>query len=159
MFAFFMVDWFKKDEKVPSVPDNVWENPWYPLSGPPTTPEEELLLQNAINLEQEQVQKALGLKFRESNSIKSELENASRSNCADLELKWVECLKSFSLDRFLTMCDSCNQDLKECMGIQKRNLIRLKFERAFHENSPDLEKIIEKADEMYLHEQQAKEKR
>jgi hypothetical protein len=134
----------------------VWENPWYPLNGPPKSKEEEEILKKAIQEEQDEIRKAMNLKFKDSAELKARMEKDARSNCADLELKWMNCLNTFTLERFLTMCDSLHGEFKQCMTIQKMNMSRLGYERAFFVDPKQLEEIIDKADELYVNQMKTK---
>ncbi|KAJ3358501.1 hypothetical protein HDU91_005208 [Kappamyces sp. JEL0680] len=72
---------------------------WFPLSGPPRTKEEADRLHEAIEQEKQAAQRELAQSSSRSTEIKQTVEDAAKSNCADLELEWRQCLKSWSSDR------------------------------------------------------------
>ncbi|KAJ3303059.1 hypothetical protein HDV03_004220 [Kappamyces sp. JEL0829] len=91
---------------------------WFPLSGPPRTKEEADRLHEAIEQEKQAAQRELAQSSSRSTEIKQTVEDAAKSNCADLELEWRQCLKSWSSDRFLTMCRTKKEAIDECMAMQ-----------------------------------------
>ncbi|KAJ3272444.1 hypothetical protein HDV01_005513 [Terramyces sp. JEL0728] len=94
----------------------VFENPWYPLSGPPQTEEENKMLTEYIQNEKKQLNLALMQKQSFNQSQSKLLKEVAQSNCADIEYEYSICLTTFNLKRFTTMCSSENDRLKECIG-------------------------------------------
>jgi hypothetical protein len=133
------------------------DNPWFPLKGPPRNEEESAILKEAIEKEQALMRDSLNLKAKQEYEIQKAMQIAARSNCADLEWEWRKCMKSFTQERFMTMCSTAHESLQECIAIQQRNMERLKF-RADFGNKERLEYISDQADRMYLQEIEAKKR-
>jgi hypothetical protein len=134
------------------VSPEMYDNPWYPLSGPPRNPEEQELLEQTIKEEQQKIHSELTQKSRITKKARHEMTQYAGKNCADLELEWKMCLSTFTFDRFLTMCNSRHEKLQECIAIQTRNLERLQFLSYYTSSPSKLPSIIDKADQMYLDE-------
>jgi hypothetical protein len=98
-----------------SVDEKVWDNIWYPLSGPPKNDAERKVLEDHVKQEKAMVQSALH-SFKVSNE---DLEMAARSNCVELELDWQYCLRSLSFDRFYRKCPRQHEKFQSCVNIQK----------------------------------------
>jgi hypothetical protein len=84
-----------------------------------------------------------------NKSIKSSqdiLDKMSRLNCSDLELKYRNCLKSLTIDRFMHFCEAKRIKVDICVKRQKEIMLGLV------ERDVGLEKISEMADEIYLKE-------
>jgi hypothetical protein len=135
------------------IPNEIWNNPWFPLKGPPRNEEENNILQKAIEEEQKVIEESFAKKWRDTQEAKFALSQAARSNCVDVEYDWKQCLTSFKMERFLNMCSNLHAKHQQCIVTQSRNLSRLHFTHFYHEEPTKLEEIIVKADKMYLEEQ------
>ncbi|KAJ3188280.1 hypothetical protein HDU85_005430 [Gaertneriomyces sp. JEL0708] len=133
-------------EKGIKVADEVWENPYYPLNGPPQNQEEREYLQRIIKEERDAVSSAISRKLNDGD-----LDSAAHGNCADLYWEYNSCLRNGTWKERGTFCNSRKQKYKKCVNIQKRNLQRLNY------MDPTLtprERVIieDEADQMYLRE-------
>ena len=91
------------------------ENPWYPLTGPPTTPAEKALVEKHIQEELHQLNQLA--KERESKS--KDIEILALSNCADLKLLYHECLYRGSWTERSGFCQKQKGAWLECVDLQK----------------------------------------
>ncbi|KAI8900405.1 hypothetical protein BC833DRAFT_275890 [Globomyces pollinis-pini] len=143
----------KKDRiQLNSLPEEVWENPWYPLNGPPKNPQEAELLQKVIEEEQSAVKAALSKRHDEMRNEKKLLDTHAKSNCADLQYDWKICLSTFNFDRFTTLCHGQQIAFENCVKIQTRNLEKLQYYKFLHTYPEKIDELVEKADQMYLDE-------
>jgi hypothetical protein len=142
---------------VDPVANEIFENPWYPLNGPPRNQEEQELLEKTIKEEQQRIHSELTEKYRDTNRARSALQKDARRNCVDLELEWKQCLTSFNFERFLSMCNSHHEKFQECIRIQERNMERLQYLAHFQVDRSKLESIVDKADQMYLDEMKTRQ--
>ncbi|KAJ3016528.1 hypothetical protein HKX48_004003 [Thoreauomyces humboldtii] len=106
------------------VADQVWDNPYYPLNGPPETPEERAQLQALIVQERNAVGSAIASK-RTGRSV----ENAARENCADLEYVYSHCLVNGGWIERATLCQDKKTAFWNCVKIQKDNMELLGYSR------------------------------
>lgn len=150
-----MWNWWSKASPEAKPKDNIdkiMENPWYPLNGPPRNEEESRILTEAIAKEKQDLNAMMATKQRDTQSASRALEKAAKSNCADLEFEFNLCLTTFNFERISCMCTTTQQKYKDCIQVQSRNLQRLGFTSAYLTDSPQLESIVDKADQMYLEE-------
>ena len=124
------------------LPDAVWDNKWYPLSGPPQTMEETKLLQDTIAKEKA----AVSLGFNQMKALHASLHEAAQLNCSDIALTLRACTMGWKM--FRTLCADERIALAECTEKQGLYLTRLGFLKA--ENQVDRARIVREADAMFL---------
>ncbi|KNC99395.1 uncharacterized protein SPPG_05638 [Spizellomyces punctatus DAOM BR117] len=132
-------------EKIHIAPE-VWENPYHPLPGPPTTPAERDCLQKIIQEEREALASAVAHKL-----APHALQITARNNCADLNWAYADCLRNGSWMERSSLCSEKNKAFKKCFQIQQRNLEKLGYGRpGLTERERAI--IADQADQKYLEE-------
>ncbi|KAJ3330730.1 hypothetical protein HDU76_004992 [Blyttiomyces sp. JEL0837] len=147
---------------IPSVHDKVWENPYYPLPGPPQTQEEKDLLSLYIRKEREATKAGIQAKLtNESELAGGDMDKIARSNCADIRFDLTKCLRSSNSTWIGTpnLCNELRDKFSECLGLQKQYLKELGF-TSLSSGTTLREKMLlaERADDMYLKEMRRREK-
>ncbi|TPX59409.1 hypothetical protein SpCBS45565_g07749 [Spizellomyces sp. 'palustris'] len=133
------------EEKIHIAPE-VWENPYHPLPGPPTTPAERDRLQKVIQEEREALASAVARKL-----APQALQMTARNNCADLNWAYANCLRNGSWMEKTSLCSDKNKAFKKCFQIQQRNLEKLGYGRpGLTERERAI--IADQADQKYLEE-------
>jgi hypothetical protein len=126
---------------MPTNNDATWENPYYPFTKAPETAEEKKQLYELIHQEQQQVHESI----RQSKTHQTTLEQAAKSNCADILLESLDCQSSFM--KSLKCAELSNQVL-QCLDFNKRTLKTLGY--SIHLPPAEQERLLSKADEMYF---------
>ncbi|KAL2914751.1 hypothetical protein HK105_205682 [Polyrhizophydium stewartii] len=134
---------------IPPVEDQVWRNPWYPLAGPPQTPEEQEIFEKHTQKVRESVRDGIVT----SQAAKRRLDDVAKEYCIDLELDFNLCARR---KMFGTGCVKEYERMLECVQIHKRNLAVLGFQSAKPMTYSERQAIIDKADQMYLDEMAAR---
>ncbi|KAJ3410315.1 hypothetical protein HDV05_003895 [Chytridiales sp. JEL 0842] len=128
---------------IPDVHDKVWENPYYPLSGPPQSQEErdylKAIINDELNATRAGIRKAFGPKDGDKVAV---------SNCADLRYEMARCMTSFG---WKGLCMKEKKAFDECIEIQKDKLKEVGYYSLNHDAS-DRERAIlaDRADRLYL---------
>ncbi|KAJ3217709.1 hypothetical protein HDU67_007405 [Dinochytrium kinnereticum] len=123
----------------------VWENPYFPLNGPPRNQREQEILQKAIIEERAKVREEL------SRTRNVDLDSMAASNCADLQWDVQKCLKSYTLSGWTGLCRLERKKLKECLFMQKDILQELGYSKLRANVTPRERMLMaERADEIYL---------
>ena len=104
-----------KNLTVEELEDKIFENPYYPLNGPPRNREEKTKLAQVINNERENFSKA----FQAVKIARQDIDSLARSLCADLELDYQLCSNSSSLWNRMTACAEKKNKLTQCLLLQK----------------------------------------
>ncbi|KAJ3016095.1 UNVERIFIED_CONTAM: hypothetical protein HDU68_012430 [Siphonaria sp. JEL0065] len=130
---------------VPPNRHNPMDNPFYPLHGPPRNDEERELIQSYIRAEQNEMYAKVQAKLSKPKS----LQQAAEENCADLKWEIHQCLRNRSfLNSFTNSCSDKAKAFNKCLQIQTEFLMALRFHKMGSDQ--DREKVIVKADQMYL---------
>ncbi|KAJ3351485.1 hypothetical protein HDU83_008862 [Entophlyctis luteolus] len=120
-------------------------NPFYPLRGPPQTPQERDLLNGLIAAEKA----ASGAAVRRKAQAHTDIRDEARANCADLAFDVMSCMRKHSiLSLFYPACAAEQRRADECIVTQMKLLRRVGFEKAKTDNERLRLSIV--ADKLYL---------
>ncbi|KAI8844756.1 hypothetical protein BC829DRAFT_400260 [Chytridium lagenaria] len=127
--------------------ERVWENPYFPLTGPPRNEQEKEILKERIRNERDQTRGELA-SFRNRDMG---IESMAASNCADVQWELQECLRSNTLSGWAGLCRIERRKLKECLFVQKEILQSLGFHKLPDHVTPRERMLMaERADQIYL---------
>ncbi|KAI9096636.1 hypothetical protein DFS34DRAFT_594537 [Phlyctochytrium arcticum] len=122
----------------------VWENPYYPLPGPPSTPAEKAQLQQLIMTEKAATTAGITASVR-----RSDLKLAVKRNCADVQHDYMTCFLKGTVWEKWTLCSDRKSKVEGCESEQQRLLEQLGYERkGLSERERAI--IADQADELYL---------
>ncbi|KAJ3039596.1 hypothetical protein HDV00_012053 [Rhizophlyctis rosea] len=137
---------------IPHVTPEVWKNPYYPLSGPPKTPEEQTQLKRQIESEGEVIRQAI----QKRQVAKLDLQAAAEHNCVDLELAWQLCKWNKGWSFWKTQCVEMKEEYQKCVEKQKKFMEDLGYDASAKKMSDERRKEISMlADDMFLMEKAA----
>ncbi|KAI8614459.1 hypothetical protein BC830DRAFT_1127427 [Chytriomyces sp. MP71] len=127
----------------------LFENPFYPLQGPPRNAEERVLLEGYISAEKASSAKAVHRRLRNGD-----LQAMANANCADAKWALATCLKQRSaIELLTTFCMHEQRRLSHCVAAQTRLLKQVGWHK-LPPSATDRERMLlaMEADKMYLHE-------
>ncbi|KAH9273140.1 hypothetical protein BASA83_004429 [Batrachochytrium salamandrivorans] len=135
-----------------TISDEMGRSHWYPLTGPPTNPEESQILRDTISKENEAINSSL----RNSQPVSNEeLDGAAQLNCADEALTYKVCAYRSWIGN---LCMEENNRLLNCMNKQREYLQKLGYLSRKNMSHSEKQSIMDAADDMYLNELSASEK-
>ncbi|KAJ3032710.1 hypothetical protein HK097_005145, partial [Rhizophlyctis rosea] len=133
-----------------------FESPYYPLKGPPETPEERSFLDKVISDESATVRAAI---IARQSFLRSDPTEFARLNCADLAYFYHLCRDAQSLNPFANRkrCAEQGEAYEECLKLQEQYLREMDFTKAGL-SKKEQNAMVEAADERYIQEMAKRER-
>lgn len=131
----------------PETPPEAFNNPYYPLSGPPTTDKEREILTNHIHSERDAMKEYTSI----MKSLDTQLDLATQQNCADIRWQHYNCVAYGSFKEKAFVCNKWMELMDNCMKKQKEFLIQLGYKDLIMKKASEQEKlgVMDKADALW----------